>query len=143
MGPEPLGNGFSGAHLAAAFSGRTQNVKASLLDQRLVAGLGNIYVCEALHRAAISPKRAAGRISAARLDRLAGEIRTVLSEAIEAGGSSLRDYAQADGALGYFQHGFRVYDREGAPCPTPGCAGTVQRIVQAGRSTFYCQTCQR
>ena len=143
MGPEPLGNGFSGAHLAAVFEGRTQNVKASLLDQRLVAGLGNIYVCEALHRVGISPKRAAGRIGAARLEALAVAIRQVLDEAITAGGSSLKDYAQADGALGYFQHGFRVYDREGDACPTPTCAGIVRRIVQAGRSTFYCSDCQR
>ncbi len=143
MGPEPLGNGFSGAHLAGVFAGRTQNVKASLLDQRLVAGLGNIYVCEALHRTGISPKRAAGRIAHARLEALATAIRAVLTEAIEAGGSSLRDYAQADGALGYFQHGFRVYDRAGAACPTPGCTGIVARIVQAGRSTFFCPRCQR
>lgn len=143
MGPEPLGNGFSGAHLAAVFAGRAQSVKASLLDQRLVAGLGNIYVCEALHRVGISPKRAAGRIAMGRLEALAAAIRQVLEEAIEAGGASLRDYAQADGALGYFQHGFRVYDREGAGCPTPGCRGIVRRIVQAGRSTFYCGDCQR
>jgi formamidopyrimidine-DNA glycosylase len=143
MGPEPLGNSFSGAYLAAAFEGRSQSVKASLLDQRLVAGLGNIYVCEALHRTGISPKRAAGRIAAARLEALATAIRAVLTEAIEAGGSSLRDYAQADGALGYFQHGFRVYDREGQACPTPDCGGTVRRMVQAGRSTFYCPSCQR
>jgi formamidopyrimidine-DNA glycosylase len=143
MGPEPLGNGFSGAHLASVFEGRTQNVKASLLDQRLVAGLGNIYVCEALHRVGISPKRAAGRIAVARLEALATAIRQVLEEAIVAGGSSLKDYAQADGALGYFQHGFRVYDREGEACPSPGCGGIVRRIVQAGRSTFYCGDCQR
>ena len=143
MGPEPLGNGFSGAHLAAVFEGRTQNVKASLLDQRLVAGLGNIYVCEALHRVGISPKRAAGRIGAARREALAAAFRQVLEEAITAGGSSLKDYAQADGALGYFQHGFRVYDREGDACLTPACGGIVRRIVQAGRSTFYCSDCQR
>jgi formamidopyrimidine-DNA glycosylase len=143
MGPEPLGDGFGAAHLAEAFAGRTQSVKACLLDQRLVAGLGNIYVCEALHRTGISPKRAAGRIGAARLQALATAIKAVLTEAIAAGGSSLKDYAQADGALGYFQHGFRVYDREGAACPAPGCDGVIRRIVQAGRSTFYCAACQK
>jgi formamidopyrimidine-DNA glycosylase len=143
MGPEPLGPAFSGAALAKAFAGRVQSVKACLLDQRMVAGLGNIYVCEALHRTGISPTRAAGRISRRRLDALAAAIKTVLEEAIAAGGSTLRDYAHADGALGYFQHAFRVYDREGAACPTPECAGVVARIVQGGRSTFYCPTCQR
>jgi formamidopyrimidine-DNA glycosylase len=143
LGPEPLGNAFHADHLIAAFAGRRTSVKAALLDQRVVAGLGNIYVCEALHRAGISPRRAAGRIGAPRLMRLAPVIREVLEEAIEAGGSSLRDHRQADGALGYFQHGFRVYDREGAPCPTRGCGGTVRRIVQGGRSTFYCAACQR
>lgn len=143
MGPEPLDETFSGKSLAAVVAGRTQNVKASLLDQRLVAGLGNIYVCEALHRAGISPTRAAGRISLARLNALVLAIRQVLAEAIAAGGSSLRDYAQADGGLGYFQHGFRVYDREGEPCLASGCGGKVRRIVQAGRSTFYCGQCQR
>jgi formamidopyrimidine-DNA glycosylase len=143
MGPEPLGNGFSGAHLAEAFAGKTQNIKSSLLDQRNVAGLGNIYVCEALHRASISPKRAAGRVSAPRLELLAGAVRAVLIEAIEAGGSTLKDYAHTDGSLGYFQHRFRVYDRKDQPCPTPGCAGTIKRIAQAGRSTFYCPVCQR
>ena len=143
MGPEPLGNMFSGAHLAAVFDGRSQSIKASLLDQRLVAGLGNIYVCEALHMTGISPLRAAGRIARGRLDALAGAIRTVLEAAIEAGGSSLKDYAQTDGALGYFQHRFRVYDREGEACVTPACSGHVRRIVQAGRSTFYCAVCQR
>jgi formamidopyrimidine-DNA glycosylase len=143
MGPEPLSNSFSPAHLQAAFSGRKQSVKACLLDQRIVAGLGNIYVCEALHQSRISPTRAAGQISAHRLSRLAGAIRTVLEAAIAAGGSTLRDFAAADGALGYFQHAFQVYDREGAPCPSPGCDGVVKRIVQNGRSTFFCPRCQR
>lgn len=142
LGPEPLGNAFHSGHLAARFAGRRAPVKALLLDQRAVAGLGNIYVCEALFRAGIHPTRAAGRIGAARLDRLADTIRQVLAEAIEAGGSSLRDYRQADGELGYFQHAFRVYDREGAPCVTPGCTGTVRRIVQSGRSTWFCPRCQ-
>ena len=143
MGPEPLGNSFNAAHLGAAFAARKQNVKATLLDQRIVAGLGNIYVCEALHRASISPKRAAGKIATKRLEALTTAVRDVLGEAIEAGGSSLKDYAHADGALGYFQHRFRVYDKEGKACPTPGCKGEIARIVQGGRSTFYCATCQR
>jgi len=143
LGPEPLGNGFHAAHLGAAFAGRRAPVKALLLDQTIVAGLGNIYVCEALHRAGIHPTRAAGRIGAPRLERLAAEIRAVLAEAIAAGGSSLRDYRQADGALGYFQHGFRVYDRAGQPCTAAGCDGTVRRIVQSGRSTWFCPRCQR
>jgi formamidopyrimidine-DNA glycosylase len=142
LGPEPLGNDFHAAHLAGRLAGRRAPVKAMLLDQSVVAGLGNIYVCEALFRAGIHPVRAAGRIGAARLDRLAAVIRTVLSEAIEAGGSSLRDYRQADGELGYFQHNFRVYDRAGQPCVTPGCPGTVRRIVQSGRSTWFCPRCQ-
>ena len=143
LGPEPLGNGFSGAHLAEAFAGKTQNVKVSLLDQRIVAGLGNIYVCEALHRAGIAPQTPAGEVGEARLRALVPIVRDVLSEAIAAGGSSLRDYRQADGELGYFQHSFRVYGREGGTCPTLGCAGTVARIVQGGRSSFYCPLCQR
>ncbi len=143
LGPEPLGNAFNAAHLRARFKGRRAPVKALLLDQRVVAGLGNIYVCEALHRARIAPARAAGRIGAARLERLAGAIRNTLTEAIAAGGSSLRDYRQADGELGYFQHSFRVHAREGAPCPTPGCDGAVRRMVQSGRSSFWCPRCQR
>jgi formamidopyrimidine-DNA glycosylase len=143
LGPEPLGNEFNGAVLAAALADKRTPIKAALLDQRIVAGLGNIYVCEALHRARISPKRLAGAISRPRLDRLAGEIVATLNDAIAAGGSSLRDYRQADGELGYFQHSFRVYDREGAPCPAAGCPGTVRRIVQSGRSTFHCPKCQR
>ena len=143
LGPEPLGNDFHDEYLNAAFRGRNTPVKAALLDQRIVAGLGNIYVCEALHRAGIAPTRRAGRIAATRIERLVFTIREVLGEAIVAGGSSLRDHRQADGTLGYFQHGFRVYDREGHPCPTPGCNGIVRRIVQSGRSTFHCQLCQR
>lgn len=143
LGPEPLGNAFGAAHLAARFKGRKSPVKALLLDQRIVAGLGNIYVCEALFRAGIHPARAAGRIGAARLETLAQTIRTVLAEAIDAGGSSLRDYRQADGNLGYFQHNFRVYDRANAPCTAPGCSATVRRIVQSGRSSYYCPVCQR
>lgn len=143
LGPEPLGNGFNEDHLIAAFRGRNAPVKSALLDQRIVAGLGNIYVCEALHRARISPRRRAGRISATRVRSLVPVIRDTLNAAIAAGGSSLRDYRQADGALGYFQHTFRVYDRAGYPCVTEGCDGTIARIVQSGRSTFHCPTCQR
>ena len=142
LGPEPLGNGLSESDLARRLEGRAMPIKAALLDQRIVAGLGNIYVCEVLHRTGIHPARAAGRISAGRVASLVPAIRTVLSEAIEAGGSSLRDYRQADGELGYFQHAFRVYDREGAACLAPGCTGTVRRIVQSGRSSFYCPACQ-
>jgi formamidopyrimidine-DNA glycosylase len=149
IGVEPLGNELDGQLLAALFAGKRTPLKAALLDQRLVAGLGNIYVCEALHRASLSPRRAAGTIarkgaaSSPRADLLAASIRAVLEEAVAAGGSSLRDHRQADGALGYFQHSFRVYDREGEPCPRTGCGGTVKRIVQSGRSTFFCGTCQR
>ncbi|MEM0937535.1 MAG: bifunctional DNA-formamidopyrimidine glycosylase/DNA-(apurinic or apyrimidinic site) lyase [Pseudomonadota bacterium] len=143
IGPEPLGNAFNEAYLIARLKGRQTPIKAALLDQRVVAGLGNIYVCEVLHRTGISPLRKAGRLSAARVARLVPAIRDVLTEAIEAGGSSLRDYRQADGELGYFQHNFRVYGREGAPCVTQGCTGTVRRVVQSGRSSFYCAVCQR
>ncbi len=143
LGPEPLGNGFNEEYVTAALKGRMTPIKAALLDQRIVAGLGNIYVCEALYRAGISPVRKAGRISAPRIARLVPVIRDVLSEAIEAGGSSLRDYRQADGELGYFQHTFRVYDREGEACRTLGCPGEIRRIVQSGRSSFYCPVCQR
>ncbi|MDB5467623.1 MAG: mutM [Phenylobacterium sp.] len=143
LGPEPLSDAFDVAHLKAAFAGRKQGPKTLLLDQKVVAGLGNIYVCEALHRARISPFRPAGRIAAARLPPLLTAIREVLGEAIAAGGSTLRDYAQADGALGYFQHSFRVYDREGRPCPNDGCDGVIHRKAQAGRSTFHCPVCQR
>jgi formamidopyrimidine-DNA glycosylase len=142
MGPEPLGPDLTAAHLAAAFAGRKQGPKTLLLDQRIVAGLGNIYVCEALHRSGISPLRPAGEIAKSKYPLLVEVIREVLGEAIEAGGSTLRDFASTDGALGYFQHSFRVYGREGEPCPTPGCGGTIEREVQAGRSTFFCRQCQ-
>ena len=143
LGPEPLGNAFSGPMLAAAFDGRRSPVKAALLDQRVVCGLGNIYVCEALHMSGISPLRLATNVKGKRTERLTIAIRDVLTAAIEAGGSSLRDHQQVNGELGYFQHNFRVYDREDAPCPKDGCSGTVRRIVQSGRSTFYCPSCQR
>jgi formamidopyrimidine-DNA glycosylase len=143
LGPEPLGNGFDENYLVARLKGRNTPIKSTLLDQRIVAGLGNIYVCEVLFRAGISPRRKAGRISAARIAALVPLIRQVLTEAIDAGGSSLRDYRQADGELGYFQHTFRVYDREGQPCVTPGCSGTIARLVQSGRSSFFCPACQR
>ncbi|HUZ13329.1 MAG TPA: bifunctional DNA-formamidopyrimidine glycosylase/DNA-(apurinic or apyrimidinic site) lyase [Caulobacteraceae bacterium] len=143
LGPEPLGDGFDGDYLAGAFKDSRRPVKSALLDQRVVAGLGNIYVCEALHRAAVSPTTAAGALARPKLRRLARSVRAVLGEAIEAGGSTLRDYAAADGRLGYFQHSFAVYGREGASCPRRGCAGTVRRIVQSGRSTFSCGACQK
>ena len=143
IGPEPFSNAFDQTYLADALKARRTPVKTALLDQRVVAGLGNIYVCETLHRAGISPRRLAANLSRARIGTLVPIIRDVLSEAIEAGGSSLRDHRQADGALGYFQHRFRVYDRLGAPCLTPGCGGTIARIVQSGRSSFFCPQCQR
>ncbi|QDL93510.1 bifunctional DNA-formamidopyrimidine glycosylase/DNA-(apurinic or apyrimidinic site) lyase [Paroceanicella profunda] len=142
LGPEPLGNAFDAPWLAARLAGRRMPMKAALLDQRLIAGLGNIYVCESLWRAGVAPERPAGSVAPDRLERLVAAIRTVLEEAIAAGGSSLRDYRQADGDLGYFQHSFAVYGREGQPCRTPGCIGTVSRIVQSGRSSFFCPTCQ-
>jgi formamidopyrimidine-DNA glycosylase len=143
LGPEPLEPPLDGKTLVKLLKDKATPIKAALLDQRVVAGLGNIYVSEALHRSGISPKRLAGSISAPRVARLAEAVTAVLNDAIAAGGSTLRDHAQPSGELGYFQHSFRVYDREGAPCPTPGCAGTIKRIVQAGRSTFYCPVCQR
>jgi formamidopyrimidine-DNA glycosylase len=143
LGPEPLSDAFDTERLVTAFAGRKQGPKTLLLDQRVVAGLGNIYVCEALNRAKISPFKPAGDLKRARIAPLAGIVREVLSEAIEAGGSSLKDYAAADGALGYFQHRFRAYDREGQPCANPGCKGVIARQVQAGRSTFYCPACQK
>jgi len=143
LGPEPLGNGFSAAHLAEAFAGRKQNIKVSLLDQRTVAGLGNIYVCEALYRARISPLTPAGRVSKPRLESLAAVVRDVLNEAILAGGSTLKDFANTDGGQGYFQHRFDVYGREGEACRGEGCTGVVKRIVQSGRSTFWCPVCQK
>jgi len=143
LGPEPLGNSFSEGYLIEKLRGKNTPIKAALLDQRIVAGLGNIYVCEVLHRAQISPRRKAGNLSARRARALVPIIRDVLAEAISAGGSSLRDYRQADGELGYFQHTFRVYDREGERCRKAGCSGEVKRIVQSGRSSFYCSVCQR
>lgn len=143
IGPEPLGNEFSEPYLVNALKGRNTPIKSALLDQSIVAGLGNIYVCEALFRAGINPKRRAGQISAARIASLVPIIRDVLTEAIAAGGSSLKDFRQADGELGYFQHNFDVYGREGEPCRKPGCASVIQRVVQAGRSSFFCPTCQK
>ena len=159
LGIEPLGQAsgdvasgegaLDGALLAKLFVGRSTPLKAALLDQTLIAGLGNIYVCEALHRAGLSPRRAAGTLvkrdgtPSARATRLAETIREVLLEAVAAGGSSLRDHRQTDGTMGYFQHSFRVYDRTGDPCPRLTCSGVIDRIVQAGRSTFFCPSCQR
>jgi formamidopyrimidine-DNA glycosylase len=136
-----LGENFTPALLSASLMGKRTPIKSALLDQRVVAGLGNIYVCEALFRARISPKRLAASVAGARAMRLVPAIKAVLGDAIKAGGSSLRDYAKADGELGYFQHHFAVYGREGKPCTS--CRGTIKRIVQAGRSTFYCPSCQR
>jgi len=143
LGPEPLGNDFHEDHLIAAFKGRTMPVKSALLDQKIVAGLGNIYVCEVLFRAKITPTRKIGNIAPKRVASLVPIIRQVLEEAISAGGSSLRDFRQADGELGYFQHSFDVYRREGEPCHASGCRGVIGRITQGGRSTFYCAQCQR
>ncbi|WEX12040.1 bifunctional DNA-formamidopyrimidine glycosylase/DNA-(apurinic or apyrimidinic site) lyase [Chelativorans sp. AA-79] len=149
LGVEPTGNELDGALLARLLAGKRSPLKATLMDQRVVAGLGNIYVCEALWRAGLSPRRLAATLAARdgrpteRSSRLAGTIRAVIADAIAAGGSSLKDYVQADGSLGYFQHSFSVYDREGEPCRKEGCRGTVSRIVQGGRSTFYCPACQR
>ncbi|MGE4430520.1 MAG: bifunctional DNA-formamidopyrimidine glycosylase/DNA-(apurinic or apyrimidinic site) lyase [Sphingobium sp.] len=140
MGPEPLGEGFSGPVLKAALAGKATAIKAALLDQRIVAGLGNIYVCEALHMAGIAPRTQAGKVSGARLDRLAGAIKVVLESAIAAGGSTLRDYARPDGELGYFSKQWRVYGREGEACQ---CGAPVLRRVDGGRSTFYCPVCQK
>jgi formamidopyrimidine-DNA glycosylase len=149
LGPEPLGNEFDATMLARACRRKKTSLKAALSDQRVVAGLGNIYVCEALHRARLSPRRQASSIATRtgapheRAERLVAGIKAVLNDAIKAGGSSLRDHARTDGELGLFQHHFRVYDREGKPCVTPGCKGTVRRVVQTGRSTFFCPVCQR
>ena len=149
LGPEPLGNDFNAVGLAARFSGKRAPVKAALLDQRVVAGLGNIYVSEALHRAHILPTVVAGTLVTSRgepkamLDDLVESVRQVLIEAIEVGGSTLRDFRHADGTSGYFQHRFAVYDREGEPCPTPLCTGIVRRLMQSGRSSYYCPVCQR
>jgi len=143
LGPEPLGNDFHEDHLIAAFKDKNSPVKSALLDQGIIAGLGNIYVCEALFRSQISPRRKAGQIAAGRIASLVPIIRQVLLDAIEAGGSSLKDFRQADGELGYFQHSFDVYDREAQPCRSPDCPGVITRITQSGRSSFYCPQCQR
>jgi len=149
VGPEPLGNAFDAAMLTHACAGKKTSLKAALSDQKVVAGLGNIYVCEALHRARLSPKRRASTLATRsgapteHAERLVEAIKAVLNDAIAAGGSSLRDHRRTDGELGEFQHNFRVYDREGQPCVTPGCPGKVKRIVQGARSTFFCPTCQK
>jgi formamidopyrimidine-DNA glycosylase len=149
LGPEPLGNEFDAAMLARACKGKKTSLKAALSDQKIVAGLGNIYVCEALHRARLSPKRRASTIASKagtpneRAQALVDAIKAVLAEAIAAGGSSLRDHRRTDGELGDFQHNFRVYDREGKPCPRRNCNGIIKRMVQGGRSTFFCPVCQR
>ncbi len=146
IGVEPLGNGLSGDYLRGAFTGKKAPLKAALLDQRIIAGLGNIYVCEALFRAGLSPKRKARTISGKtdpRTDDVVRHVRDILTEAIAAGGSTLQDYRGVDGAKGAYQQRFLVYDREGEPCHTAGCASRVRRMVQSGRSTFYCPSCQK
>jgi formamidopyrimidine-DNA glycosylase len=149
LGPEPLANEFDAGVLARLCKGKKTSLKAALSDQKIVAGLGNIYVCEALHRARLSPKRRASTIATRsgqpneRARTLLDAVKAVLRDAIEVGGSSLRNHRRTDGALGEFQHNFRVYDRAGMPCPTSGCDGTVRRIVQTGRSTFFCPVCQQ
>ena len=143
LGPEPLGNSLNAEYLMATLKGRTGAIKAVLLDQRIIAGLGNIYVCEALWRAGISPTRKAGRVSRSRIETLTLAIRDVIRDAIVAGGSSLRDYRQADGELGYFQHSFAAYGREGEKCANPECSAQIRRIEQSGRSSYYCPKCQR
>ncbi|HLQ18939.1 MAG TPA: bifunctional DNA-formamidopyrimidine glycosylase/DNA-(apurinic or apyrimidinic site) lyase [Tabrizicola sp.] len=143
LGPEPFGNDFNEPYLAGKLKGRKTPIKAALLDQRIVAGLGNIYVAETLYRARISPLRLAGDLSVSQAHKLVPTIREVLAEAIEAGGSSLRDFRQANGELGYFSKHFQVYDREGDGCETPGCTGSIIRTVQSGRSSFWCPSCQR
>ncbi len=149
LGEEPTGNSLDAGYVAAKFRGRQTPLKAALLDQKNIAGLGNIYVCEALWRARLSPERLAGTLVTAtgkpkkELVLLTEAIRQVIADAIEAGGSTLRDHIRADGSLGYFQHSFSVYDREKEPCRTPGCTGTIGRIVQGGRSTFHCAACQK
>ncbi|HSD35552.1 MAG TPA: DNA-formamidopyrimidine glycosylase, partial [Alphaproteobacteria bacterium] len=145
--PEPLDRRFGAATIEAALRGRATSIKAALLDQRVVAGLGNIYVSEILYRAGLSPRRRAGSVTGVRAERLAAAIKSVLAEAVAAGGSSLKDYVQTSGELGYFQHRWAVYDREGKPCPDCDCdpkrGGGIRRIVQSGRSTFYCPRRQR
>lgn len=141
LGPEPMGNGFNAPDLRDRLKGKKSKIKAALLDQRIVAGLGNIYVCEALYRSGISPRRTAGRLTIAETESLTGHIKDTIGEAIKAGGSSLRDFANTEGGLGYFQHSFAVYGREGDPCNA--CAAPIKRIVQSGRSSFYCGACQK
>ena len=149
LGAEPVGNALHADYLASRFAGKAAPLKATLLDQKIIAGLGNIYVCEALWRSRLSPRRSAATLVTGRgrptrrLEDLTQAIRAVIAAAIEAGGSSLQDHRQADGTLGYFQHSFNVYDREAEACRREGCSGTIQRIVQSGRSTFYCPRCQR
>jgi formamidopyrimidine-DNA glycosylase len=149
LGIEPLSSAFTAEWLAGRLKGKATSIKAALLDQKLIAGLGNIYACEALHRAGISPMKLAGTLATKsgkptkKTAALVAAVKAVLADAIKAGGSSLRDYARTDGRLGRFQHRFKTYNREGKPCPRKGCGGTVRRIVQGGRSTFYCPTCQR
>jgi formamidopyrimidine-DNA glycosylase len=142
LGAEPLSRQFDAEYLREVLRNKKTPIKSALLDQRVIAGLGNIYVCEALWRSRISPKRQAARVKAVQIDVLAPAIKQVLQEAVRAGGSSLRDHRQTNGELGYFQKVFAAYDREGQPCIRRGCHGTIKRIVQSGRSTFYCATCQ-
>ena len=142
LGPDPLGNDFNSVTLEQRLSGRTASIKSTLMDQRTVAGLGNIYVSEALWSARISPQRASGDVAGIGCGSLVGSIRRVLQDAIDAGGSTLKDHRQVEGELGYFQHQFKVYGREDQPCVRKGCAGTVSRLVQSGRSTFCCESCQ-
>jgi formamidopyrimidine-DNA glycosylase len=149
LGPEPLGNEFDAAMLARACHNKKTSLKAALLDQRVVAGLGNIYVCEALYRSRLSPRRLAATLATKKGEptdhagRLVDAIHSVLNQAIEAGGSSISDHRLTSGELGYFQHSFQVYDREGEKCRTKGCSGVVRRFVQNGRSTFWCPKCQK
>lgn len=143
IGPEPLGNSFNGPELASRLKDRKAPIKAALLDQKVVAGVGNIYACEALFRSHISPKRKSHTITGKRAQDLAKSVRDVLEDAIASGGSTLRNYSQTSGELGYFQHRFQVYDKEGSDCPNQGCNGKIKRLVQSGRSTFYCPSCQR
>lgn len=143
LGPEPFGNDFNGPYLVNRLKGRRTPIKSALLDQRIVAGLGNIYVAETLYRARVSPLHLAGDLTDSTVHALVPVIREVLAEAIAAGGSSLRDFRQANGELGYFSKHFQVYDRQGDPCETPGCGGTVTRTLQSGRSSFWCPACQR
>ena len=143
LGPEPLSNAFNASALRQKINKKQSSIKSVLLDQTIIAGLGNIYVCEALHRSGISPRRKAKNISENKLDRLVVAIRVVLQDAINAGGSTLKDHLQTSGEMGYFQHQFRVYSREGEKCMKKSCSGMIKRIIQSGRSTFFCGKCQR